>query len=1133
MIRTIYLPCQVFYLPVTAGPARKISRLERLVLQAIHAGVSESEVTYFKDLAELFQLGHRPTLDLIGDLWHRGYVAVDVEQRLWVTDPVKRRIDNLEQLESGQVKQVRLPLMQELLSLHVLDFQRPPRFETTQIAPPAFDFGNLRRASVHEIMRALGRQLRFRFSREDEPWKVLDANLGFVPGSALQIEQTLLETRIDCTRDDEAERLIFRIVEPQNMNFRSREDIERALADLAETRGGHPFFKNLRETIGKGTVQAFVDASDVTDRLNREIGKLAGVNQGNIAKHHDDLLAETRDIKRHIENYRKRRIEVSHLSTTADHFEAFEKIIADSDHQIVIATPGLRYRAFVQFSPLIEDALEQKISVFLLWGSHRKEQLETALINELSDLKSRFRLNFWYSKLSARIQGSFLLADDTHLLVTSWRFLQFARNRDQVENEYRDLGILLTSRSASPDTSPIHESLGWSAEYHPERRIAKNIKTRFDRGEPLQQVSDDEVDSGLLDFEVELPSFKVGDNKDVQRSNIRLWRKQWQAAASHLEKALAGEEITGQWIADGRHREILWSVLRRPGRCLLILSWKIDPDVVKPVMLTAFEEWLSGGARIVIGFREEVVPSPKLARLKKKFPSTFILKRVSSTILSFPQLLLTEDLCLLSSYGFLSFAGYYDTQRAHDLPHHVGILLRGGDAVLRTLELLSTWLAKAGWIAETLARAPEPSVEHPAEDAGEEPVIIGGSPELQQLLTRLARQPDNGDSEQEQEQERARLFHAWFRDSDAAIAWGSLDALLDVELPDFVRAVASCLANRPSEESPAQRQKWLNWLVEHLWYRDSVWHRPESALRAAILREALGAPAVSRACPPRWLAALAAARCHPALLRERLMESVLRASLTDAEVRGLAAVCISAILELAEAVGVAREGLDLLKSRLPEVLRQCAARAVEFWSRTGQAVTPEIVEQWSDEDKREARAEKLTERFFEHLGRERKRKFKFALAHHAWAALFGDRGPLRELIAAVGARDVTAVRSWLEEDGSKPDALLDAATELGMKDARFVLARRERDHRIVGRYRMSYLRQIGDFLALAEEWAELHRPNGEAMDKHYRDCVLQLSRGIKKLLPELEELTASSTGFEAPLLKGLAGHLSSLVELDS
>ena len=65
-----FIPCQVFEVAFRVGPRESLSKLERLVLEAVHEGVREPRDpaaarpgrTYFSDLVDLFALGYRPTL---------------------------------------------------------------------------------------------------------------------------------------------------------------------------------------------------------------------------------------------------------------------------------------------------------------------------------------------------------------------------------------------------------------------------------------------------------------------------------------------------------------------------------------------------------------------------------------------------------------------------------------------------------------------------------------------------------------------------------------------------------------------------------------------------------------------------------------------------------------------------------------------------------------------------------------------------------------------------------------------------------------------------------------------------------------------------------------------------------------
>ena len=109
----LYVPCRLIEVTVSVAPTQHLSHLEALVLRAMYAGISK-----FRDLVEMFGLGQRPTLDLISDLWHRGYVALDMEKsELWLADHVREALTNnkLDALSTGEVQERKTRVAQELL----------------------------------------------------------------------------------------------------------------------------------------------------------------------------------------------------------------------------------------------------------------------------------------------------------------------------------------------------------------------------------------------------------------------------------------------------------------------------------------------------------------------------------------------------------------------------------------------------------------------------------------------------------------------------------------------------------------------------------------------------------------------------------------------------------------------------------------------------------------------------------------------------------------------------------------------------------------------------------------------------------------------------------------------------------
>src|SRR6266511_4077502 len=110
----IYVPCDVINVNVVVGPHDHLSPLEQLFLRSVYEGV-----TGFYELADLFAIGPRLTLDLVFDLWHHGYVMVDMARgTVDCTREVRDIVaaGDFEKLSGGESREETRAVMQDRLT---------------------------------------------------------------------------------------------------------------------------------------------------------------------------------------------------------------------------------------------------------------------------------------------------------------------------------------------------------------------------------------------------------------------------------------------------------------------------------------------------------------------------------------------------------------------------------------------------------------------------------------------------------------------------------------------------------------------------------------------------------------------------------------------------------------------------------------------------------------------------------------------------------------------------------------------------------------------------------------------------------------------------------------------------------
>ena len=1019
----IYLPCEVLTIKAQVGPQEHISPLERLFLEALR-----ERVNHFHELVDLFGIGHRPTLDLVFDLWRRGYLILDLARGAVHLDS---RVEDLfacgrlDELAGGESTDEAREVMQDLISGHVLSVggrRNPP--PGRMIVPAEHLNIGIQDITTADLLGAL-RRIVDAEERHGRKKKVLSAHLS-LPQLGHGRERRWLPIYVDCTLDEDTKRLAVRLLDGGSLPAAARTKAVERIMQIVEDQSNSPFTKYLLENAETG-ILSLPDVDDILHELDEKAKGLMTLDPSLHAQRHErlDAIADEFDewlIERH-DSEVAAEIIVGHDR----HSEIVAELVRNAARQILLVCPWLHYAPVNRLRSIIGDALDRGIQVFLLWGIRPDDDLDQRVRNILVELRQRYPTLFFVSQRGSRTHAKLVIQDGRRALVTSLNFLSPS------SSDTTEVGVLVSARDAQVYCPPLERLLHWARSAYPEFTPAQSLyltREDFSRSgvsEPTSNPCPQRPVPPMVGQEF------ASISGDLVTSASRLWQRSWEEYLS-AAKALATPPTTAaRVLIDGQHRDILWRALRTAKRRLLIASDQLGPEVVDGTFLRMIEERLTSGVLVAIIYRRlsshidigGADPMARLAGLRGRFSGQLrcVEARNHAKVLTF------DDVAVVSSFNFLSFDGYYEERRPairRKQRSEVGIMLSGRS----TADLVFN--AVCGTFSDDLGEW----ISHPAivEMAEAEPSPSPSSlPRMEQeILDALCRDEDEG--------ARTEALKEALQAVDDP--WRLLDRLSEACLPEnHLRMVAAIvLSSQWTEPQTDSAMRWLHWLAQDAW-------RGKRFVEAAILCSAypdLRSPEV----PGASIVMLAAAWAV------KTRESVLPAisdgqDLTEREQLIVASVALADLM--LRGSHEARIALENMGEQLPPAWKKCAKAAQSYWNTTFQALPVkriraeqnaavqrgEMEARWSTLEKRLREGEEVN--------------FKFAAGTKTREYLYHDNGPMGKLRSLVVERDMGGIADWLAREGAGDlDVFLDNATRraVGRNDQYFKGGKR-RSFRIV------------------------------------------------------------------------------------
>lgn len=1049
----VWVPCDVYAVKVRTAAQAHLSELEVLFLSAVLRGLSD-----INELREFFGIGKRPVLDLVFDLWQKGYLLVDIENGVIL--PAGHLDENkIAELETAEVEMEDRLVLLDLVT-GSLQRERIPGVEIVSrvpwqancIVPTTLFRVERREITSDRLIRVMNdilanEQARHMHSRKR---KVLSAHLALSTDNRLA-QSKWLGLDIDCWLDEDLDAFTINFINcplSQTTQHRLAKALSRIASDMPET----VFAKLLRSKANK-------DRRDqrtfewLINQIRTEAARLQDVDRGNrrITQERLECLADQVDAILCGRNGFDAELEL--IFAQDDHQRLVEELISNAKRQIVISCPWMGFETLTRISPKLVEALDREpdLRIFLLWGFNPADDLEKndpAVNNYLTGLRDEYPDRFFISRQSSRIHGKTIVIDMDAAVVTSLNIMSPSKNITL------ECGLLV--QPIEHGSALLEDILAWLFKHYPDYESA-------------QQMMCSSEDFGFVGIIREPPSLPRGvpplaDHEllePLDLSAVKLWRESWFQYSDLAQTALTDLEAKVRVVVDGDHRMYVQAALRNAKRRLVLCSDRMSTDVLGVGALNRLRERLDDGVVVVFVYRRLSRNDARNLALIEQLNAleashqNFTLCNANNHA----KLVVHDDLVVVSSLNFLSFGAEYEDDlpsRRRQIRSELGLAVTNSEIANQIVVQLEQF---------TQHKMPRWE-EHYTEPAiAKREAIPLRAKELQRLLTGLSdtSSAEGGGALTDVQQIKNDL-------TDYLLAHDSpLECLEQIERARFpqdllIHAVRTVLGRRArADTGDVKAENWWRWLAEIAWQRNefsqaAMYAAPEHAEASEIL------PSAPLLLLGVWVETASDSHLH---------EIVDACDFSDEELGVVAAVAmlrfmISGAYEL-------RELADPFISALPSHWVGLVAQYDSYWNETYLPLPLAAIEREQKQSELATEIEAAWNHLDDAVEKVSRTHFKFqsGTAIHGW--LFDIRGPYGRLRAILNNRDADGLIKWLvhkPHDGpwvDKNDELIDFAGKAADRLGRSIGLTK----------RVVYVRHLDDIVHSAKHIAELVSSTGQ------------------------------------------------------
>ena len=1094
----VYLPCDVLTVKVQVGPQEHLSSLEKLFLEAIYESVN-----HFHELIDLFGIGHRPTLDLVYDLWRKGYLVLDLAQGAVHLDSRVKVLfsDNrLDELAGGESTDEIREVMLDKISGHVLPvngLRRPP--PNHMITPAEHLDVGIQDITTADLLSAL-RKVVDAEEQHGRRKKVLSAHLSISQLDSTR-EKRWLPIHLECTSDEQANSLVVRVIDGGSLPMRARakvaERIKLSIEDL-------PTSSFVKYVLKNAIVSApsLPDIDDVLHRLNEKIKGLATVDPSLHTQRQEQLDVVADEYEEWLTEHHHAKVTTETIIGHDEHSEVATDLIRNARRQVLLVCPWLSYDAVSRLRSVVGNALNRGVQVFLLWGIRSDDELNQKIRNVLVELRHRYPALFFVSQRSSRTHAKLVVQDDRKALVTSFNFL-YPSNPDTME-----VGVLVSTCDDAVSCPPLENLLYWARSTYPEFTAAQSL---YLTREDFSRATVADTSPALC---LQRPVSPVIDpqsgpmNEELFTTALRLWKRSWIEYLSKARTLGTPPTTTAQVLIDGQHRDILWRALRTAEKRILVASDQLGPEVVDGRFLQTLEERLSCGVFVALVYRRlskhidigNANPMAQLADLQNRYSGQ--LQYVEAQ--NHAKILMFDDVVVVSSFNFLSFEGYYEERRPairRKQRSEIGIMLSCRNTAERVISAFS------GVVSDDLGKW----ASHPAKTvmAQVDPSPLSPSlPEMEQKLLKAL-------SDAEDDRSQSKVLMEALQGVDDP--WRLLDRLFDARLPDnhLRMAAAIVLSSEWTEQQTDSANRWLHWLVQDTW-------RQKRFVETAILCSVH--PKIrSSEVPSESIAMLAAAW----VIKTPDPVLTILSHHENLTINEKLVVATSALVELMLRGSMeAKTVLETMDEILPPILKKLTQAVESYWQQTYQAFPVEGIRSEMNAARHREDTTNDWTALENALDEGAKTNFKFVSGTRTHEYLYHENGPLGKLRSLISERDASGVAGWLaRETADTLDDFLDNATRMatGRNDQYFERGRR-------GGKRRSYLKTLKTIIDTARKVAELALPAVAKEDFSRMDLARPVAQLLHQEWDNFKQEVATFDSAERMILEMLLDDISVIAD---
>lgn len=525
--RTVELlvPCDVYTVKVRVGPDVSLSSLERLFLEALLQGINS-----FERLVDLFAIGRRPTLDLVFDLWQKGYVVLDLA-RGWVRPSSQLSIEKLDDLEGAEGSEELREVMLDLLTGQVLPtggLGKVPHGSLDAVIPADQFETSLQDVTTPQLLAALRAVLakEERSQRGDAEGQTRRRNKVL----AVNLSPTLLSKsnrrqwqpiHLHCGRDPDSGRLQLAVAESE-LNADARATAVRRIGALLEGQPQSNLARYLEKAAGEEEVKPR-SFEELAREIEAEVEMLSETQPGLREQRHLMLGEIANQIEGVLARHRDAEVEARLVFSQKDQIDIMLELVRRAERQVVIASTWILVEEVERLLPVLRERLERGVQCFVLWGFKPNDRLEQQTRNALLEFRTRYQNLFFLADRSCREHAKLVIQDDQQALISSMSVLAPSEPRTL------EVGVLLSARDGRV-CAPIEAALGWARETFPDFVTAQGLFTRFEDFRP-EAHHDDE---SWLDLpkpssppaDVTLRS-EAGVEENLASVSARLWQQAW------------------------------------------------------------------------------------------------------------------------------------------------------------------------------------------------------------------------------------------------------------------------------------------------------------------------------------------------------------------------------------------------------------------------------------------------------------------------------------------------------------------------------------------------------------------------------------------------------------------------------